>query len=312
MTRTTAVLLLALLAACGSGGPALEPMKADAPAPLDPAAYAGPELCVACHPDASESYAASPHVVLDDVEGAPDRRACEACHGPGQAHAEAGGGAPGGLRTFAADESAAVRDAPCLRCHAAETSLHQFTGSEHAVADVACIDCHDPHGGVGRRMLKAGGPLPEPLRGTDFRERETVTALCTSCHPAVRSEFALPEHHKVPEGVMSCVDCHQPHGTADRALLRDARDATCMRCHGEVEGPFVFEHIGLTLEGCQACHEPHGSVNRHLLRYQQVAQLCYQCHAGTPTSHAQPSYRDCTSCHTAIHGSNSDPRFLEP
>ena len=70
--------------------------------------------------------------------------------------------------------------------------------------------------------------------------------------------------------------------------------------------------IGLTLEGCGSCHEPHGSANRHLLLYQQVAQLCYQCHAVTPASHVQPSYRDCTRCHTAIHGSNSQAFFLEP
>jgi len=48
------------------------------------------------------------------------------------------------------------------------------------------------------------------------------------------------------------------------------------------------------------------------LLYQQVAQLCYQCHAATPSSHVQPSYRDCTRCHTAIHGSNSQAFFLEP
>jgi DmsE family decaheme c-type cytochrome len=137
-------------------------------------------------------------------------------------------------------------------------------------------------------------------------------ALCYRCHPAVRSAFALPEHHKVPEGVVSCIDCHQPHGTREHAMLRDDQQRTCFRCHGELEGPFVFEHFGLTLEGCQSCHEPHGSANRHLLLYQQVAQLCYQCHAATPPSHVQPSFRDCTRCHTAIHGSNSQAFFLEP
>jgi hypothetical protein len=52
-------------------------------------------------------------------------------------------------------------------------------------------------------------------------------------------------------------------------------------------------------------------VNRHLLIRQQVAQLCYECHTVTPSSHVQPSYRDCTRCHVDIHGSNIDPRFLE-
>jgi DmsE family decaheme c-type cytochrome len=161
-------------------------------------------------------------------------------------------------------------------------------------------------------MMRAGDPLTQPMRGATWRDQETTVALCYRCHPAVRSTFALPERHKVPEGVVSCIDCHQPHGTPDRAMLRDGEQRTCFRCHGEVEGPFVFEHFGLTLEGCQSCHEPHGSANRHLLRYQQVAQLCYQCHASTPASHVQPSFRDCTRCHTAIHGSNTQAFFLEP
>jgi hypothetical protein len=53
-------------------------------------------------------------------------------------------------------------------------------------------------------------------------------------------------------------------------------------------------------------------VNRHLLIRQQVAQLCYECHAVTPQTHLQPSFRDCTRCHVDIHGSNTDPRFIAP
>jgi uncharacterized paraquat-inducible protein A len=52
-------------------------------------------------------------------------------------------------------------------------------------------------------------------------------------------------------------------------------------------------------------------LNRHLLVRQQVAQLCYECHTVTPSDHVQPSFRDCTRCHTAIHGSNFNALFLE-
>ncbi len=311
--RWLPVLAVAVALACGL--PDLEPRQ---PAPVpgpppDPAAFAGPEACAACHPDWAESYGKSPHArALDDPKRPPDQRACEACHGAGQAHIDAGGGTAGNLQTFAASEPAPERAKPCLRCHGNDAALHDFTYGEHARADVTCTDCHDPHGGRGRYMMRTGDPLTQPLRGTTWRDEETMVVLCYRCHPDVRSIFALPERHKVPEGVVSCVDCHQPHGSPERAMLRDGQERTCFRCHGEVEGPFVFEHFGLTLEGCQSCHEPHGSANRHLLRYQQVAQLCYQCHASTPATHVQPSFRDCTRCHTAIHGSNTQAFFLEP
>jgi DmsE family decaheme c-type cytochrome len=313
--RGTWLALLAVAVALACQLPDLEPRQAaTAPGPPpNPAAFAGPDACAACHPDWSESYGKSSHArALDDATRPPDQRACEACHGAGQAHVDGGGGTAGNLQTFAASEPGPQRAAPCLRCHGNDPALHGFSNGEHALADVTCTDCHDPHGGKGRFMLRAGGPLWQPLRGATWRDEETAVVLCYRCHPDVRSTFALPERHKVPEGVVSCMDCHQPHGTPDRAMLRDGEQRTCFRCHGEVEGPFVFEHFGLTLEGCQSCHEPHGSANRHLLRYQQVAQLCYQCHAATPASHVQPSYRDCTRCHTAIHGSNSNSFFLEP
>jgi DmsE family decaheme c-type cytochrome len=138
-----------------------------------------------------------------------------------------------------------------------------------------------------------------------------LPGLCHDCHLEVRAKFALPEHHKVNEGVLSCLDCHDAHGSRTPRLMRGANDRACFRCHADVEGPFVFEHAGNVTEGCVRCHDPHGSVNRHLLVRQQVAQLCYECHSVTPSDHLQPSYRDCTRCHVEIHGSNLDPRFLE-
>ncbi len=42
---------------------------------------------------------------LDDPARPPDQRACEACHGAGQAHIDGGGGTAGNLNTFAASES---------------------------------------------------------------------------------------------------------------------------------------------------------------------------------------------------------------
>ena len=260
-----------------------------------PSGYAGEDVCTACHAEQADSYAKTPHATaLADATRPEALRGCEACHGPGQAHAEAGGGkGVGGLQTFARTRPAAERSDVCLKCHGGYPSLRDFKSSEHGLVGVACTECHRMHGGVGERLLAK--PKPD---------------LCYGCHLEVRAKFALPEHHKLTEGVVGCGDCHQPHGTRTRGLLRGANDRTCFRCHADVEGPFVFEHAGLVTEGCKRCHDPHGSVNRHLLIRQQVAQVCYECHTITPSNHLQPSYRDCTRCHVDIHGSNTDPRFL--
>ena len=261
-----------------------------------PSGYAGEDVCTACHQEQADAYAKTPHArALADPARPATERGCEACHGPGQAHAEAGGGkGVGNLQNFARTRSAVERADVCMKCHAGAESLHDWKPGEHARAGVTCTDCHRMHGGTREKLLAKAAP-----------------ELCYGCHLEIRAKFALPEHHKVPEGVLGCLDCHRPHGSRTRRLLRAANDTTCFRFHGEIEGPWVFEHAGLVTEGCARCHEPHGSVNRHLLIRQQVAQLCYECHTVTPTNHLQPNYRDCTRCHVDIHGSNIDPRFLE-
>ena len=261
----------------------------DAPSP-----YAGEEVCRACHEEVADAYAKTPHAApLADATRPQAMRACEACHGPGQAHADAGGSG-GGLETFARTRPATARSTVCLKCHAG--GLHDFRRGEHAMAAVACNDCHRVHTGKSAARL-----LAKPLPG-----------LCYDCHLEIRAKFALPEHHKVPEGAVSCLDCHTPHGNRRFALMRGSESRErCERCHADLQGPYVYEHAGAFVEGCERCHDPHGSVNRHLLIRQQVAQLCYECHTVTPSSHVQPNYRDCTRCHVSIHGSNTDPRFLE-
>ena len=58
-----------------------------------------------------------------------------------------------------------------------------------------------------------------------------------------------------------------------------------------------------------------------MLTRSTVAQLCLECHSnitGTtlgsqpPSLHdlRSPRYQNCTTCHTAVHGSNVSPRLL--
>ena len=111
-------------------------------------------------------------------------------------------------------------------------------------------------------------------------------------------------------------DILKPAGGLAMARLNES----CAECHRDQTRPFVFEHEALR-EGCVSCHQPHGSINAKLL-VQRDANLCLKCHAQMPqgggvligkVDHSQLlRLGSCWSagCHTAVHGSNINPKML--
>src|SRR5256885_2197228 len=69
--------------------------------------------------------------------------------------------------------------------------------------------------------------------------KQSEPALCFSCHGTVQAEFALPMHHRVPEGLVKCSDCHNPHGSLNNASLNKLTSETCVNCHAEKRGPYI-------------------------------------------------------------------------
>jgi DmsE family decaheme c-type cytochrome len=116
---------------------------------------------------------------------------------------------------------------------------------------------------------------------------------------------------------MKCTDCHSPHGTNNPSMLRKANWETCVGCHTEKRGPFVYEHASVRVEGCVACHSPHGEVNQHLLVRRESRLLCLQCHVdpfAANVPHGRFGFQtsgECTRCHVTIHGSNFSEFFLQ-
>jgi len=156
-----------------------------------------------------------------------------------------------------------------------------------------------------------------------------VNKMCAACHQSVWADFQRPYKHRLPEGAMSCVGCHNPHGSgAETQRVAFANEPGCFRCHGEMRGPFTYEHAPVRLEGCMACHEPHGSANPRMLIRHEVRFVCLECHSnlvsnppaaghqtlgGTPPSFhdlRNPRYQNCTVCHVKIHGSYVDGTLL--
>jgi DmsE family decaheme c-type cytochrome len=132
----------------------------------------------------------------------------------------------------------------CLRCHL-QKKMQINLPSHMPLREglMVCTDCHNPH----------GGPYPDQL------VRATVNEVCYTCHAEKRGPF-LWIH---PPEVQSCLNCHTPHGSVNRFLLKLRPPRLCQQCHigsfhpSEPHAPgevFVFG------SACLHCHSAiHGS-----------------------------------------------------
>ncbi len=301
------------------------------------AGYVGNDRCRRCHKSEFIEFGKTVHASMpehkDSVVG------CEMCHGAGKAHADAQEAAHGDdAKTAAANKlifafkgTPKTNSARCMQCHQSSKQQSQFDHSSHALNGVACLDCHSIHlveasdNPKGEAIQSAQAKffsvpsLPEENRWlTSSLLKKNQPDLCYQCHGDVRAAFALPTHHRVPEGAMKCTDCHSPHGTSNLHEMQQAASESCTQCHAEKRGPFVFEHAASRVEGCTACHTPHGSSNKMLLARREERMLCMQCHVGSTSAvavmpHNLQSFQAqgaCSRCHSVIHGSNFDQNFL--
>ena len=270
--------------------------------PLAPDAVAiGAKSCIACH--ALENVQAS-HSLHVRAFRAGAAAACESCHGPGSAHVREPT-KPGLIIAFTRDSKTPIdaQAGVCLACHAGG-ARQDWIGSVHQQHQLSCTDCHNP-----MARLSPEGVLAD----------NSINQVCSTCHQDIRDKFNRRSHMPLPEGQMSCVDCHNPHGTLNADLIKtDTVNETCYACHAEKRGPFLFEHAPVR-ENCLACHDPHGS-NQQALLVLPVPMLCQQCHtmtghpndllttAGLATGPAPDERligRACLTCHANIHGSNN-------
>ena len=209
----------------------------------------------------------------------------------------ADGSSPGGIVSFRRNDPSrrvAQNNAICLTCHERGERTY-WSGSTHETRSVACTECHTVMQQVSRKAAL-----------------KTVVEMdtCFQCHKDRRAQIFRSSHMPMREGKMTCTNCHNPHGSATEAMLKEnSINDTCYKCHAEKRGPFLFEHAPVR-ENCLSCHDPHGSSNEYLLKVSRP-RLCAECHGMGHGSQAngprtvETFGRACQNCHTQVHGSNS-------
>jgi DmsE family decaheme c-type cytochrome len=326
-----------LLSGCAAAGVALLLCMLPAGSALadsDPMANArlvGEKRCGECHDTEQSLFGHTQHarIFRENPRNATEKTVCEACHGPGSLHV-ADTKDKTKIIGFDKEWGTPVEkmNGQCLTCHSGGQRMH-WPGSIHATNKLACSDCHNP-----MARFSANGLM----------KKASITETCQSCHQQQRAEFRKKSHMPVPEGKMTCEDCHNPHGSTTKRLLKaDSVNELCYTCHAEKRGPFIWEHAPVR-ENCLNCHSPHGS-NADKLLIQTRPFLCSGCHSttgtmghavwgnntlgsvvnGDPTSFGQNNSglqantaagatslatkrmtgRSCQNCHSMIHGSNS-------
>lgn len=264
--------------------------------------------CAECHDTVVAAFATNPHATARGRNANPSA-ICASCHNGGAEHASSGD--PAAIGIPRGDAGAWL----CLGCHAGASHNDIEPKGVHAQNAINCEACHTMH--------PAGG-TPEALLAREG------SSLCVSCHAGVAGSFRKPFTHRMHDSAggaskagMQCASCHNPHGRGGEASLIHSRagEVACLSCHTDKRGPFVYTHISTEVAGCLGCHEPHGSANPMMLKRSRVAQLCLECHSVTspatvgsqpPSFHdlRSPRYQNCTTCHVAVHGSNSSPLLL--
>jgi hypothetical protein len=233
----------------------------------------------------------------------------------------------------------------CISCHrdlggkSAEIT-DDWEESVHAARGVGCVSCHggDPTQAEAEASMspEAGylGPLP----------KDRIPGLCGSCHTDVNlmrpfdlqtdqlDQYWQSQHGQaLLEGdpnIATCFDCHDEHRVlkvSDPAsqVYPSNEPAMCARCHADetlmapyniptnqyelyqksVHGEALLGEQDLRAPTCSTCHGKHGAAPTG---YQQVANVCGQCHSITEDYYLTGAHRSgmsgeaaprCVTCH---------------
>jgi predicted CXXCH cytochrome family protein len=192
----------------------------------------------------------------------------------------------------------------CMKCHdrkstfgakAKKLFVDISLGVKHKpIVEKSCLECHDAHTADHKSLLY----------------KDAKMDLCLDCHDETKEKVTHSKfkHGGVNTSEKRCLECHDPHATKHKMLLKNDEVSTCLKCHdkevkSDEDGGMLMnmkKHLDENKNwhkpikdtkkggGCSACHEPHGSDNFSILRksftknfYAELENkdfFCFKCH----------------------------------
>lgn len=145
----------------------------------------------------------------------------------------------------------------CYACHAGVRAERRMAHSHGEMKGLRCIDCHPAH-----EPLRAALPallVPQPARRAwHAYDWQASNSGCLHCHPAGTLFFSLTQgfvmlntenyHERHVERGVLCIECHEPHGSLQHAMLRTRLlTGETLSCLPESSGG----HCSITCHGVQ-------------------------------------------------------------
>jgi predicted CXXCH cytochrome family protein len=284
----------------------------------------GNSLCLDCHKDMNERIKKNQfrHKSLSKNKG------CLNCHDP---HASNRLG------------FLLKKDAPalCLGCHKTDKPSFKRKHMNYAVADSNCGSCHNPHGSAKKGILYADAhkPVSEnkcgechagPKSKTPLKTKKQGSELCRQCHKDMMDKtFDKSRVHWPVVDNVGCLNCHSPHATKQKKLLKGPIVKVCGTCHADtvelqklsIDNPKNVKLCEPVKTGnCITCHSPHAADNTLLLTQSSIMELCGECHkwqthSTHPIGEKAIDKRnknltvDCLSCHKSC-GTGNNPGMM--
>ncbi|MCK5125518.1 MAG: cytochrome c3 family protein [candidate division Zixibacteria bacterium] len=259
------------------------------------------ETCLDCHDTMQESLKNTPHQLSSLQKNTSTEIACINCHSGAEIHVE--DPEVGNISNPARLEGFEARQA-CSNCHKPHVGMDNYGFDVHSELELNCSNCHKVHGGHSGLLLS---------KKAEF---------CLKCHEEMKNPFSRRSMHPVNQQTITCLSCHSMTKRKDMSTGFEF-ERVCQDCHPQQAGPFPFEHEAANAyavegNGCLSCHDPHGSENDKLLK-QSGEELCSSCHM-TPPGHLNlpalhgpiRDIENCVACHSAVHGSFTSHKLLDP